>query len=184
MGRRLAVQCLALVMTGALCCGVPQVCRAQAAPGPDVKELRAVVAKAPTLTYPAAARMAHVTGDVALVVRVRNDGSVESVILRSGPPLLQQAAVDNARASQFDCQGCEQPLTEYSLLYTFQLSETAICPDEAPPGGKATYPQVTRSPGHVTIVDENTIICDPSAEITKVRSIKCLFLWKCAYHRF
>lgn len=174
---------LASVTISVLFCAVFQVCRAQSVPETNAKEHGAVAAKAPTLTYPVIARMAHVTGDVAVVVRVRNDGSVESVAVTSGPPMLRQAAVDNARESRFDCQGCAESVAEYSLLYTFQLSETAICPGEAPPAGKA-YPQVTRSPGHVTIVDQNIMICDPAAETTKVRSIKCLFLWKCAYHRF
>lgn len=183
MRQRFPLQYLALITIGVLSCGVSEPCLAQAVAGADVVKAGAVVAKAPTLTYPAIARMAHITGDVALVVRIHNDGNVESVVVMGGPALLRQAAVDNARASQFDCQGCREPATEYSLLYTFQLSETAICPDDAPPAGKA-YPQVTRSPGHVKIVDQNIMICDPAAEITKVRSIKCLFLWKCAYHRF
>lgn len=156
-------------------------------PRADAKEPGAVVAKAPTLTYPAIARMAHITGDVALVVNVRSDGSVESVVVTGGPALLRQAAVDNARASQFDCQGCEQPLTEYSLVYTFQLADPDGCPDTEPAAGnshKKAYPQVIRSPGHATIVDQTIMLCDPVAEISKVRSIKCLFLWKCAYHRF
>lgn len=163
---------------GVLSCGVCGTCLAQSVPRTDAKEVGAVVAKSPTLTYPAVARMAHISGDVALIVRVRNDGSVESVIVRSGPPLLRQAAVDNVRGSLFDCQGCEQPATEYSLLYTFQLSETAICPDEAPPAGKA-YPQVTRSPGHVTIVDQRIMTCDPEAVVRRVRAAKCLYLWRC-----
>lgn len=210
MRRRFALQCLVLMTTGALGCGVFRICRAQSVSGADAREFGAVVAKAPTLTYPAVARMAHVVGDVALFVRIRNDGSVESVIVRSGPPLLRQAAVDNARASQFDCRGCSEPVAQYFLVYTFQLTDAAdpcaVTKSTVGNNPRIAYPRVMRSPGHVMVIDE-TGYCDDIGETRKrvraakclylwrcgsryfnaedkVRSIKSLFLWKCAYHRF
>jgi|SRR5215469_270807 len=182
MPRRLPLLVFALMTTAGLCCVAFQVCLAQSVAGTDAVNEGAVVAKAPTLNYPAIANMAHITGDVALIVSVRSDGSVESVTVRSGPPLLQQAAVDNARASQFDCHGCDQPVTRYSLVYTFELSDTGVCPDEQSPGGRGqgkSYPQVTRSPGHVKIVAQLVLICDPAAVGRRVRSAKCLWLWRC-----
>lgn len=168
---------------GALCCGIFQVCGAQSALQTDAKEPGALVAKAPTLTYPAIARMAHISGDVALLVRIHDDGSVESVAVTGGPALLRQAALDNARGSTFDCRGCEQPVTQYSLVYTFQLTEAddpcAVTGAAAGNNYRKVYPQVMRSPGRVTVIDQ-TGYCDDIGETgRRVRAAKCLYLWRC-----
>jgi hypothetical protein len=170
-----------------LCLSVSKVALAQSSIGTNEAKADALVAKAPAMTYPAVARVAYVTGDVDLTVAVRQDGSVESAVVTGGPFLLRQAALDNALGSKFDCRGCNEPATQYSLVYTFQLVETDPCAVTEPAAGnnqRKAYPQVIRSPGHITVIDQAFITCDPAAETTKLRSIKCLFLWKCAYHRF
>jgi Gram-negative bacterial TonB protein C-terminal len=51
--------------------------------------------------YPAIARAAHVMGDV--VVKITTDGqSVVDAVAESGPPLLCQASVDNAKTWKFE----------------------------------------------------------------------------------
>lgn len=180
MARRFSVQVFRTTVAVVLFWIAPS--RAQSPDNADAEKAGALFAKAPALNYPAIARIAHVTGVVDLSVGVRQNGSVESVVVNSGPYLLRQAAMDNARGSQFDCRACDRPVTEYSLVYEFQLDEPDACPGTEPADGnsrKKPYPQVARSPGHVTIVDQTTMICDPVAVTRKVRAAKCLYLWKC-----
>jgi hypothetical protein len=123
--------------------------------------------------YPMVARTAHIYGDVALTLQIRQDGTVQSVEFVSGPPLLKQAAMDSARESQFECRGCNEPLTPYPLVYSFQLSTNGDCC--SPLSG----PQVSWTGNHILITASTVCTCDP-AGVIKARSIKCLYLWKCA----
>jgi len=138
--------------------------------------------------YPSVARLAHVSGDVELMLEVRKDGSIESEKVVSGPPLLQRAAADSAHQSQFECHECGEELTPYRLVMHFRLVDSGCCVAEDSKatdiGPLRTYPQITRSQDHVTIVDQVACICDPVAQIGKVRSLKCLYLWRCATHRW
>ena len=123
--------------------------------------------------FPQIARLAGVAGDVHLVVHVRQDGSVESVEYISGPPLLKLAAMKSAEASEFECVGCTPAVTEYSLTYSFELTGSDCCNGWGPP-------QVSRIANHVSIVAGRICFCDPVADVVRERSIKCLYLWKCA----
>jgi len=38
---------------------------------------------------------------------------------------------------------------------------------------------ITQDQNHITIVTEPLYICYPPADVVKVRSAKCLFLWHC-----
>ena len=147
-----------------------------------------VIAKLSAPIYPQIARTAHIFGEVHVTLGVRRDGTIESAIVTIGPPLLRQAALSSARGSQFECRGCENAVTKYSIVYTFQLGQDPGCEvtkETAQTGGKEqSYPQVIQSENHVTVIVRPVDICDPGVEIDKVRSIKCLFLWKCGYHRF
>jgi hypothetical protein len=71
--------------------------------------------------YPPIASTARIKGDIELLLNIRRDGSVESAVVISGPPLLQQSALNSARQSKFECLNCTEGLTPYHLLYTFQL---------------------------------------------------------------
>ena len=51
--------------------------------------------------YPAIARAAHVSGSVKVQVLIDENGNVLSASAISGHPLLQQSAVNAARASKF-----------------------------------------------------------------------------------
>jgi len=187
MVRSFSLCVFAYTMAIILGLSVSNVALAQSSIGTNEAKAGALVAKAPAMTYPAVARVAHVTGDVDIVLHVRQDGSVESAVVTRGPFLLRQSALDNALGSKFDCRGCNEPATQYSLMYTFKLVETDSCAVTEPAAGnnqRKAYPQVIRSPGHITVIDQAFITCDPAVETTKLRSIKCLFLWKCAYHRF
>ncbi len=124
--------------------------------------------------FPQIARTAHVTGDIHLIVHVRQDGSVESVEYVSGPPLLEHASEDSAKASEYECRGCADAVTSYPLIYTFQFIDGPGClPSNFPP-------KISWTPNHVSISANPVCLGDPTGTVVHVRSIKCLYLWKCA----
>jgi len=140
-----------------------------------------VLTKLAQPVYPPLARQLRVTGDVALMLSVRQDGRVESAALESGHPLLAEAALTSVRQSQFECRGCSQEATPYRLVYTFNLDSDCPCPprdsDSKNADKQQFYPRVTEAEHRVDIVDLVTCICD-SWPIKKLRSWKCLYLWK------
>jgi TonB family protein len=128
----------------------------------------------PRPVYPQIAQSARVSGDVEVAVDVRPDGSVASARIVSGPPLLTQAALDEARRARFECRGCVEPSTRYSMYVTFRLAAESNPP--APP-------PVTVSPtqGWITVVAPGIVINGGIAldHGTPDRGLKCLFLWRC-----
>lgn len=136
-----------------------------------------VLSKLSPPIFPPLARVARVMGDVEITLQIRQDGSIESAeIVRSASPLLKEAALDSARQSKFECHECTGALTPYSIRYTFGYRNQDCCQtqDNSPPVG------ITQSQNHITILTAPFCTCDPSANIVKVRSAKCLFLWHCA----
>jgi len=145
----------------------------QDSPTSDSSQNGVVLVKLAPPIYPQIARSAHVSGDVILTVGVRKDGSVESADFVSGPPLLQRAAQDSAKQSQFECRKCGEETTPYRMVYTFQIDETAPCCQPNEPA-----PRVSQSDNHVTLIAPRLCLCGPSKPV-KVRSANCLWLWKC-----
>ena len=135
--------------------------------------------------YPRLALQARVAGDVELKLNVRADGTVQSADVVGGPAMLRQAAVVSAQQSKFECRGCDENVSSYQMVYTFQLGPTIDCSDSAVKSDSAnaqTYPQITRSQNRVTLIDEPVGTCDVyTTTIRKVRSVKCLYLWRCGY---
>jgi TonB family protein len=140
------------------------------APQPEV-----VLTKLVGPTYPPLARAAHIAGDVKVNVHVRADGSVASVELFSGHPILAPAAVESATKSEYECTGCAGEMS-YQLTYTFAFIDD-MTPynkiEERPTrAAKCLYlwkcgivrvntfdwctanvpPQITQSPRHVKIL--------------------------------
>jgi len=144
-----------------------------------------VLAKLFQPVYPPLARQTRIAGDVELTLELRTDGSLESVAVVSGHPLLKQAALDSARQSLFECQKCSDGTFSYHMVYSFQLIDADGCCKAAETNVNAqmqeqSIPRVIQSGNHVTVVDRPACICDPAADTVKVRSLKCLYLWKCA----
>jgi TonB family protein len=132
--------------------------------------------------YPQSARQTRITGDVKVSLGIRRDGSIESATVVSGHPLLQQAALDSAQHSHYECRGCTDPVTSFAMFYTFELRPGSCSPDTraslaAPPEVKLSSAEIQLQ-NHVEIVAESVCIIDywPTK---KVRSPKCLYLWKC-----
>jgi hypothetical protein len=164
----------ALLVIAALC--VTPTCFAQDAAEKAPPDAVLVTLSPPI--YPAIARTAHISGDVVLKIGVRKDGTVASSEFVSGPQLLQRAAIASATSSTFECRNCLDEVTFYSLVYSFQLVAGG-CPS---PGGQSTEPGkgVTQSGNRITVADYVMPTCDPVGDVVRVRSAKCLYLWKCS----
>jgi hypothetical protein len=143
------------------------------------------------LTFPPLARTARISGDVHVDLLIKKDGTVESVKAVSGPSLLTYAAVENAKQLKFECQGCQDEFTPYTLVYTYKLSDSegtnlCGCSSKTP----LPKPVVTQSSNHITIQDSPACIspdgCDPkfNEKVQKYRSLKCAYLWKCGNHHY
>jgi hypothetical protein len=145
---------------------------AQSSPDTHASAIGALLVKLKDPVYPAIARVAHIQGDVKLIVRIRKDGAVDSVEYVSGPPLLKRAAMDSAQASKFECGGCTEATTPYPVVYTFQFSYADCCNTLSSPL------EVSESQHRIWITVSPFCICEQISE-KKVRSNKCLYLWKC-----
>ncbi|MGH9517478.1 MAG: energy transducer TonB [Terriglobales bacterium] len=94
---------------------------AQTVYGPDVEFVELSPPK-----YPPLARTARISGDVKLEIQLRPDGTVSSVRVISGHPLLAPAAVASVKVSRFACYSCVMPAT-YIFNYTFGFREDSDC---------------------------------------------------------
>jgi hypothetical protein len=126
--------------------------------------------------YSPLARQTRTSGDVQLDLKIRQDGSVDSLEVFSGHPLLAPAALDSVKQSHFRCANCGENLTAYRLVYTFQFVDTEQCCSTT----EADLPEPSQTENHITVFARPTCTCDPAWTIGKVRSIKCLYLWHCS----
>jgi len=177
---------LGLAAVGALSSAVVANSFAQAAANSVATPSGVRLSKLSPPAYPTLARRTWITGDVNLLIGLRRDGSIESAVIVRGHPLLQQAALESAQLSQFECRGCTETETPFSLVYTFQLVApdcSAIANPSSSIAEQDRRPraQVSQSNDHVTVIDEGGF-CDPGVRMKKVRSAKCLYLWKCGWH--
>jgi TonB family protein len=76
------------------------------------------------MRYPRVARAARIEGTVRVKCSIRPDGSVASVTIISGHPLLQQAVKDNLLRWKFRSadRDSSNALDEFVVTYTFQLT--------------------------------------------------------------
>jgi TonB family protein len=176
-----------IVFSFALATGLPVAATQSQAKNPadsNNPQTGVVVVKLVAPIYPPLARATHIVGDVDLKLSIRQDGSLESATVVSGHPLLRAAALDSAQQTQFECRKCSEPTTSYRLVYTFQIEGECECePVVSRPKTTEldkTYPQITNTTNRVTVTALVVCICDPAIQITKVRSLKCLYLWRCA----
>jgi hypothetical protein len=146
----------------------------QSPTGPETPQRGVCLTKVYDPAYPPVVHTANVYGEVELMLQIRQDGTIESVEVVSGPPLLQRVAVESARQSVFECRACTDRVTPYRLVYSFQLSNEDCCNSQ-------NSPKVSASENHVWVTSSQFCFCDPAATLgRKVRSMKCLYLWRCA----
>jgi len=149
---------------------VVSVAIAQSPPKPTI-----VVSRLSPPTYPKLALQARIATTVVLDVAIRPDGSVESVALFSGHPMLNDAAMESARKTTFECKDCGEPSTSYRMTYQFELGDAVYCKDAS------AETQVSQSQDTIVVLGHPSGTCDPSVRISylKFRSAKCLYLWHC-----
>jgi TonB family protein len=149
---------------------------AQSPPNPEAAEGQVTLTELFPPAYPPLARQTRIVGDVQLELKIRQDGSVDSLEVASGHPLLAPAALDSAKQSHFRCTNCSESLTSYRLVYTFQFVDTEDCCSTTLAG----LPKPSQSENRITVFTRPMCLCDPAGTTTKVRSIKCLYLWHCS----
>jgi hypothetical protein len=149
---------------------------AQSPANPDAGKSQVTLTELFPPAYPPLARQTRISGDVQLDLKIRQDGSVESLEVFSGHALLAPAALDSAKQSHFRCNDCSDSLTPYRMVYTFQFVDTEHCCSTT----QADLPKPTQAENHITLFARVSCICDPAETTTKVRSIKCLYLWHCS----
>lgn len=122
--------------------------------------------------YPPIALAARVTGKVHLKVALLENGTTGDIQIESGPPMLQQAALESAKGSRFEFDKNRATEKSYALTYQFTLefSDCSTKPYRSPPG-------FSFNSDTVTVIGKAPMTCDPAA--INVRSLKCLYLWKC-----
>ena len=150
---------------------------AQSAAGAATPETGVVLTKLSPPAYPPLARQARITGDVKIQIGIRQDGSLASAEVISGHPMLKQAALDSVQKSTFECRECSEALKSYVLTYAFQIRTDGDCCT-----GYDHVPKVNLSGNRIEVAAREICICDPAAVRTRVRSAKCLYLWKCGFH--
>ena len=145
----------------------------------DSPKGEAVLVKLAAPIYPPLARATWISGDVELILEIRQDGSIASTTAAKGHPLLVQAALDSAKQSQFDCKSCGADGVSYRLLYSFVLVTDGREASEQGGQKAQPLPRFKQEANRVTIFDHALIISDPAPDRLSVRSAKCLYLWKC-----
>lgn len=168
---------LTLVLTAAAAgiCGTVGSAAAQVTPGAHAGPGTVVPVNVTRPAYPAIAVSARVQGTVEVNIGVRPDGRVDSAAIVRAAPLLDEVALEAARSSTFECRGCTDASTPYSLVFAFELESGAQTPaGDPPPDVISTTPSQSR----VRIVAEMPTLIADFVYIT-VRSPKCLYLWQC-----
>jgi len=150
---------------------------AQSAQTSEAPQTGVVLTKLSDPVYPPVANAAHITGDVDLELIIGRDGRIESAVVVSGHPMLKQAALDSAQRSQFECRSCGEAVNAYTLKYKFQITSRGYPKDCYDPNEKQPSAEVDLSRHQVTVSAWVRGICDPA--VLKVRSAKCLYLWRC-----
>lgn len=78
--------------------------------------------------YPPIAMGAKITGEIRLRLKVAANGEVQSIEVKSGPSMLQKAAVDAIKNWRFHCDDCKygEPF-EHTFTFRFRLGIEEIC---------------------------------------------------------
>jgi hypothetical protein len=149
---------------------------AQDVPQPAAPAPALVIAKLPPPVYPAMARAARVAGDVNLTISLQADGTINSVHAISGPPMLRDHAEELARQTNFECRNCKTEPTSFPPTIRYSMDAAAASYHDP------SYPRVAQLNGVIIIVtDQPVMLSDPAIDSTRVRSFKCLYLWRCGW---
>jgi hypothetical protein len=165
-----------LVLAMAMAIGVAGT-SAQDVANSDNSRTAAFFIKLSAPVYPPVVRLAHIIGDVELTVTLRQDGSLASAVVESGPPLLRLAALTSAQQTQFGCPNGSQATNSFQVVYAFEIEGDCGC--EPISDRLQTSSAVPDKEYRVTTIAHTICTCDPVSESRKIRSLKCLYLWRC-----
>jgi hypothetical protein len=123
--------------------------------------------------YPRVAQIAHIEGKVTLKLALQA-GEVVGIQEQAGHPMLVPAAIQSLKMSRLGCMDCSNEAQTFTVVFDFQVASHDCNDPEVPT--RATLD----SPTHVTITSQAVCTYDPIATYRKIRSIHCLYLWRCA----
>ena len=171
---------VAVCAVGALYGELPAIAQdapAQSTVSADAQQTGVLLVKLSPPVYPPLARQANIFGEVRVDLSIRQDGTVAAAEVFSGHPMLTRAALESAQQSHFECRGCRDALTTFSLTYAFEVTDDGDCCS-----AMLRTPEVTQLSNRISIRAPRHCLCDPTATITRLkwRSAKCLYLWHCA----
>jgi hypothetical protein len=126
------------------------------------------------LKYPAIAAAARVQGTVHIQLIISRDAKLLKSDPIDGPAMLQDASSNILTHFIFDCSKCTAE--QYPLLITLQF--TLDIPTNCDQPSTDTKYEIKEN--SVIIHSGAIILCDPSPDIIKSRSLKCLYLWRCS----
>jgi TonB family protein len=127
--------------------------------------------------YPQIAEAARVRGVVIVYISVQPDGQLAATKVAQPVPLLQDAAVQAAKASTFECRDCTETSVPYTLVYSFELSWR----DDEAIRVNAEREQRTPFQSRIRIAAPPRLVMPYFASMSS-RSVNCLYLWRCGTH--
>src|SRR5262249_48322117 len=122
---------------------------------------------------------AHIQGVADMEIELSPEGKIVAWRASSGSPILVQAAADSLRLSQLECRNCNAQSVTVQVAYRFELASDTK--GQCALSGEHRDPAVLDAPNHVTVTAIPLCITVENIDpVEKVRSIRCLYLWKCA----
>jgi hypothetical protein len=127
--------------------------------------------------YPHMARVAHLHGQIILRFTLQPDGSV-AVQESTGHPILRQAAEESLKTSKLRCDDCRNLTPIFTVNFDFQIADHDCREPEIKPIQQVSL----KDAGHVLAIVQPFCTSDPLVHYKRVRSPRCLYLWRCARH--
>jgi hypothetical protein len=129
--------------------------------------------------YPPMARIANLEGPVTVEITIEPNDRV-SFQKWTGHPILVQADGESLKLSKLACDSCAH-MTSFTIVFDFRVSS----PECGSFGLNSSPRAVLDTSTHMTISTDRYCISDPAPDLEKrVRSLRCLYLWKCATRRY
>lgn len=133
--------------------------------------------------YPQMALIAAIQGEARIEVAFKDDGTIADVKEVSGHPILLFAAKENLRQAKLVCENCVAG-SSFVVVYDFVRLINVPGMDPCDHAAAPLPNPVVNSPTHITIYGTPGCIeprCCPPPQ--RVRSLRCLYLWKCKKYR-
>lgn len=128
--------------------------------------------------YPRSAQIVHIMGPVTVEFTLEPNNAV-AIKKSTGHPLLVPAADETIKTSKLHCVNCADGVATFAVVFNFTFAEHDCDEAEENPPSSARLESSTR----VSLIAEPVCTSDPRVVTTrryrKVRSIQCLYLWRC-----